>query len=81
MLSQQSKKDIKRKLSTIYSINYSKKKLNIYADEIFNVINKYNKIVEAIYGQQKTIKIDTVINLQDGGEQRIKTDLNIINME
>ncbi len=43
MLSQQSKKDIKRKLSTIYSINYSKKKLNIYADEIFNVINKYNK--------------------------------------
>ena len=45
------------------------------------VINKYNKIVEAIYGQQKTIKIDTVINLQDGGEQRIKTDLNIINME
>ena len=45
------------------------------------VINKYNKIVEAIYDQQKTIKIDTVINLQDGGEQRIKTDLNIINME
>lgn len=45
------------------------------------VIKKYNKIVEAIYGQQKTIKIDTVINLQDGGEQRIKTDLNIINME
>ena len=43
MLSQQSKKDIKRKLSTIYSINYSKKKLNIYADEIFSVINKYNK--------------------------------------
>ena len=43
MLSQQSKKDIKRKLSTIYSIDYSKKKLNIYADEIFSVINKYNK--------------------------------------
>ena len=43
MLSQQSKKDIRRKLSTIYSINYSKKKLNIYADEILalltNIIN------------------------------------------
>ena len=45
------------------------------------VINKYNDIVEAIYSNQKSIKIDTVINLQDGGTQRIKTQLNVINME
>ena len=43
MLSQQSKKNIKRKLNTIYSKNYSKKNLNIYADEIYRVINVYNK--------------------------------------
>ena len=45
------------------------------------VINKYNDIVGAIYSDQKSIKIDTVINLQDGGTQRIKTELNVINME
>ncbi len=45
------------------------------------VISKYNEIVEAIYNQQKSIKIDAVINLQDGGTQKIKTELNIINME
>jgi long-chain acyl-CoA synthetase len=45
------------------------------------VINKYNDIVEAIYGDQKSIQIDTVINLQDGGTQRIQTELNVINME
>ncbi len=44
MLSQQSKKDIKRKLNFIYKSTKSKKELNIYADEIFQVINKYNKI-------------------------------------
>ena len=43
MLSQQSKKDIRRKLSTIYSTNYSKRELKTYADEIFRIINKYNK--------------------------------------
>ncbi len=45
------------------------------------VINKYDEIVGAIYSEQKSIKIDTLINLQDGGTQRIKTELNIINME
>ena len=45
------------------------------------VINKYNEIVDAIYDQRKSLKIDTLINLQDGGTQRIKTELNIINME
>ena len=45
------------------------------------VINKYSEIVEAIYNEKKSIKIDTVIKLQDGGSQRIKTELNILNME
>ena len=45
------------------------------------VINKYGEIVSAIYSEQKSLKIDTLINLQDGGTQRIKTELNIINME
>jgi long-chain acyl-CoA synthetase len=45
------------------------------------VINKYNEIVDAIYDQRKSLKIDTVINLQDGGTQKINTELSIINME
>ena len=43
MLSQQRKKDIKRKLNLIYKSKKSKKDLKIYADEIFQVINDYNK--------------------------------------
>ena len=43
MLSQQSKKDIKRRLNFIYKPTKSIKELKIYADEIFEVINKYNK--------------------------------------
>ena len=43
MLSQQRKKDIKRKLNFIYKSTKSKKELKIYADEIFQVINKYNE--------------------------------------
>ena len=42
MLSQQIKKDIKRKLNFIYKSNKSKKNLKIYADEIFQIINRYN---------------------------------------
>ena len=45
------------------------------------VINKYDEIVSAIYNEEKSIKIDTLIKLQDGGTQRIKTELNILNME
>ena len=44
MLSQQSKKDITRKLNLIYKSTIPKKELKIYADEIFQVINKYNKL-------------------------------------
>ena len=43
MLSQLSKKNIKKKLSLIYGLDFSKKNQNIYADEIFRVINAYNK--------------------------------------
>ena len=43
MLSRQSKKNIKKKLSLIYGLENSKKNLNIYADEIFRVVNTYNK--------------------------------------
>ena len=43
MLSQKSKKDIIRKLNLIYKLNISKKNLKNYADEIFKLINKYNK--------------------------------------
>ncbi len=43
MLSRQSKKNIKKKLSLIYGLDNSKKNLNIYADEIYRVINVYNK--------------------------------------
>ena len=42
MLSQQSKKDIKRKLNIIYRSDKSKKNLT-YANEIFQLINRYNK--------------------------------------
>ena len=53
MLSQLSKKNIKKKLSLIYRLNNSKKKLNVYADEIFRVINAYNKFGK----KRKKIKI------------------------
>ena len=43
MLSQLSKKNIKKKLNSIYKFGNSKKNINIYADEIFRVINRYNK--------------------------------------
>ena len=47
MLSQQSKKDIKRKLNFIYKSTKSKKELNVFADEIkqyknWSSINDYN---------------------------------------
>jgi len=45
------------------------------------VIKKYSDIVEALYGDKKTIDINTSVKLQDGGVQRINTKLNIINME
>ena len=42
---------------------------------------KYSDIVEALYGDKKTIDINTSVKLQDGGVQKINTKLNIINME
>ena len=41
MLSQLSKKNIKKKLDLIYRFDNSKKDLTVYADEIFRVINRY----------------------------------------
>ena len=43
MLSQLGKKKIKKKLNLIYRLDNSKKDLSVYADEIFRVINRYNK--------------------------------------
>ncbi len=43
MLSQLSKKNIKKKISSIYSLYYSKKNLDICVEEIFRVINTFNK--------------------------------------
>ena len=43
MLSHQRKKNIKKKLNLIYKKNVLEKNLNIYANEIFQVINRYNK--------------------------------------
>ncbi len=45
------------------------------------VIDKYSDIVQALYGKENTIAINTAIKLQDGGSQKINTNLNIINME
>ncbi len=45
------------------------------------VIEKYVDIVNAIYSEKKVIDIDTEIQLQDGGKQRIRTDLEIIELE
>ena len=58
MLSQQSKKNIKRKLNFIYKSTKSKKELKIYADEIFQVINKYNK--HGKKGKKLNSKIETM---------------------
>ena len=60
MLSQQIKKDIKRKLDFIYKSTKSKKELKIYADEIFQVINKYNKLgkkVKELRVSEKTLAL------------------------
>ncbi|MEQ9642920.1 MAG: AMP-binding protein [Alphaproteobacteria bacterium] len=41
---------------------------------------KYGDIVDAIYGDQPSIDIDTVISFQDGTKQRIKTQLEVVTM-
>ena len=45
------------------------------------VVEKYSEIVEAMYLNKKNISIDTEIKLQDGGKQKIKTNLNVIELE
>ena len=39
------------------------------------VIDKYSDIVQALYGKENTIAINTEIKLQDGGSQKINTNL------
>ena len=45
------------------------------------VINKYTDIVDAVYENKKSIAINTLVKLQDGGTQKINTKLNIITLE
>lgn len=46
------------------------------------VINtKYGDIIEAIYGGQDSIPVDTTIAFQDGTKQRIRTVLRVIRMD
>ena len=49
---------------------------NNYGQELSGAITAAKHVPSS-----KSLKIDTLINLQDGGTQRIKTELNIINME
>jgi long-chain acyl-CoA synthetase len=45
------------------------------------IINeKYADIIEAIYGGQREIDVDTVIRFQDGTTQRIRTKLKVIDL-
>ncbi|MBN9462460.1 MAG: long-chain fatty acid--CoA ligase [Burkholderiales bacterium] len=45
------------------------------------VINeKYADIIDAIYGDQPTVHVDTMITFQDGTKARIRTDLVVANL-
>ena len=45
------------------------------------VINeKYGDIIEAIYGGERNIPVDTVIRFQDGTTQRVRTSLRVIDL-
>lgn len=47
-----------------------------------SVINdKYGEIIDAIYGDQDAIPIDTTIAFQDGTSQRIKTVLRVVDLD
>ena len=46
-----------------------------------SVINeKYATIIDAIYGGERNIPIDTVIRFQDGTTQRIRTTLAVVDL-
>ena len=55
MLSQLSKKNIKKKISSIYSLYYSKKNLDICVEEIFRVINTFNKFGKKANDLEETV--------------------------
>ena len=41
---------------------------------------KYADLIEAIYGDQDSVHIDTVISFQDGTQSRIVTDLRVVDL-
>src|SRR5258705_2694213 len=46
-----------------------------------SVINdKYATIIDAIYGGERNIPVDTVIRFQDGTTQRIRTTLRVVDL-
>jgi long-chain acyl-CoA synthetase len=45
------------------------------------VENRYRMIVDALYSEAKSVHMDTTITYEDGREQRIKTDLHIMDVQ
>jgi len=45
------------------------------------VTKRYEDIVNALYGDQDTVHIDTTINYEDGRQAHIKTDMQIITIQ
>jgi len=42
---------------------------------------KYAEIINAIYSNQKTVHIDTVITFQDGNKSRVQTDVRVVDLQ
>ncbi|HXH03776.1 MAG TPA: long-chain fatty acid--CoA ligase [Candidatus Competibacteraceae bacterium] len=45
------------------------------------IADKYGDIIEGIYSDADTVKVDTVITFQDGSKSRIQTELRIVDLE
>lgn len=45
------------------------------------VQDKYSDIIDAIYNDQKTVHVDTVITFQDGTRSQIVTDLRVVDLD
>ncbi|MGF1526319.1 MAG: AMP-binding protein [Candidatus Competibacterales bacterium] len=43
--------------------------------------DKYRDLIDAIYGDETKVAVDTTITFQDGSTQRIQTTLNIVTLE
>ena len=44
------------------------------------IAEKYGTIIDAIYGGQPSIDVDTTIAFQDGTKQRIRTALKVVDL-